>query len=143
MSDLGGRRAAAAAILIFGSVMSALFWPAFAVDTLWRSFSAGSGELTASREATDVFVYILALAGIWAIVVPAMVAARQRRFAFSMKALALLPVYYVLVSAAAWWAIVDLVLRPHYWAKTAHGRSRRAVGAPGFGRVAAPASPAE
>jgi predicted TPR repeat methyltransferase len=143
VSDLGGRRAAAAAILIFGSVMSALFWPAFAVDTLWRAFSAGSGELTAWREATDVFVYILAtdvfvyilaLAGIWAIVIPAMVAAKQRRFAFSMK---------VLVSAAAWWAIVDLVLRPHYWAKTAHGRSRRAVGAPGFGRVAAPASPAE
>jgi len=143
VSDLGARRAAAAAILIFGSVMSALFWPAFALDTLWRAVSARSGELSAAREATDVFVYILALAGIWAIVIPAMVAARQRRFAFSMKSLALLPVYYVLVSAAAWTAIVDLVLRPHYWAKTAHGRSPRAVVAPGLRRPAAPASPAE
>jgi hypothetical protein len=143
VSDLGARRAAAAAVLIFGSVVSALFWPVFALDTLRRAFSAGSGELSASREATDVFVYILALAGIWAIVIPAMVAERQRRFAFSAKALALLPVYYVLVSAAAWTAIVDLVLRPHYWAKTAHGRSPREVVAPGLARPAAPASPAE
>ncbi len=142
VSDLGTRRAAAAAVLIFGSVMSALFWPAFAIDTLWRAFSAGSGELSAAREATDVFVYILALAGVWAIVIPAMVAARQRRFGFSAKALALLPVYYVLVSAAAWWAIVDLVFRPHYWAKTAHGRSPRAVVAPGRAGVAAPVGPA-
>ena len=71
-----------------------------------------------------------------------MVAARQRRFGFSAKALALLPVYYVLVSAAAWWAIVDLVFRPHYWAKTAHGRSPRAVVAPGRAGVAAPFGPA-
>jgi len=37
----------------------------------------------------------------------------------------LLPVYYLLVSAATWAAILDLALRPHYWAKTAHGRSRQ------------------
>ncbi len=143
LRDLGTRRAAAAAILIFGSVMSALLWPAFAADTLWRAFSAGSGELSASREAADVFVYSLALAGIWAIVIPAAVAARQRRFGFSAKALAHLPVYYVLVSAAAWWAIVDLVLRPHYWTKTAHGRSPSAAAAPELARAAAPVSPAE
>ena len=37
----------------------------------------------------------------------------------------LLPVYYLLVSAATWMAMLDLVFRPHYWAKTAHGRSRQ------------------
>jgi hypothetical protein len=39
--------------------------------------------------------------------------------------LVLLPVYYILVSTATWTAMLDLVLWPHYWAKTAHGRSRQ------------------
>jgi hypothetical protein len=41
----------------------------------------------------------------------------------------LLLIYYLLVSAATWAAVLDLVLRPHYWAKTAHGRSQQAPNA--------------
>jgi glycosyltransferase XagB len=125
VSDLGALRAAVAAVLIAGSVVSALFWPAFAVDTLWRVFAAGAGVPSGWREASDVFTYILALAGIWAMVIPAMVASRQRGFPVTARTLALMPAYYILVSAAAWTAIVDLARRPHYWAKTAHGRSLR------------------
>lgn len=120
--DLGAWRALSAATLIAGSIVGALFWPAFAVGTFWRALSAGAGVLTASREAGDVFTYILALFGIWTIVIPAVVAARQRGFGLTLKELALLPAYYLLVTAAAWTAIFDLIVRPHYWAKTAHGR---------------------
>jgi len=98
---------------------------------LWRAVSARAGGLTAWREASDVFTYSLALAGVWTMVVPAIVAARQRGFAFAAKAIPLMPFYYILVSAAAWTAIADVILRPHYWAKTAHGRSRLKAGAPG------------
>ncbi len=125
VSGLGGRQAVAAAILIFGSVLSALFWPAFAFDTLRRALVASGGAPSGWREASDVFVYILALAGIWAMVVPAMVAARLRGLNLTAKTLALMPLYYVLVSIAAWTAIFDLAVRPHFWAKTAHGRTRR------------------
>jgi cellulose synthase/poly-beta-1,6-N-acetylglucosamine synthase-like glycosyltransferase len=125
IQDLGARRAAAATVLIFGSVISALFWPAFAFDTVRRAIGAGSGVASTWREAVDVFTYVLALAGVWAIVIPAMVAAKQRGFKLTAKALALLPAYYVLLSAAAWWAVFDAIVRPHYWAKTAHGRARR------------------
>ena len=121
--DLGARRAAAAAALIGGAVVSALFWPAFAMGVVWRLLSAGAGDLTPWREAADVFTYILALAGVWTIVLPTIVAARQRRLPLTSRTLALMPVYYLLVSAAAWAAIFDLALRPHYWAKTAHGRT--------------------
>src|SRR5271165_4368620 len=141
--DLGARGAAAAAVLMFGSVMSALFWPAFAFDTLARALAAGSGVASGWREASDVFVYILALAGIFVMVLPAVVAARQRGFEGTAKSLALMPAYYLLVSAAAWIAVADLFLRPHYWAKTAHGRTRRAGGPSSQGREAAAASPAE
>ena len=123
--DLGPRRAAAGAALIAGAVVSALFWPAFAIGVIWRLLSAGAGDLTPWREASDVFIYILALAGVWTIVLPTIVAANQRRLPVTPRVLALMPVYYLLVSAAAWVAIVDLALRPHYWAKTAHGRTPR------------------
>jgi cellulose synthase/poly-beta-1,6-N-acetylglucosamine synthase-like glycosyltransferase len=137
--DLGARRAAAAAILIFGSVASALFWPVFALDTLRRAVVAGSGDMSAWREASDVFTYSLALAGIWAMVIPAIVAARQRRCSEGiLKSLALMPAYYLLVSAAAWTAIIDVAVRPHYWAKTAHGRTR---GRSGDLRQTRPAAP--
>ena len=124
--DLGLSRAAAAAILVFGSVISALFWPAYAVDVARRLLAAGDGVPSLAREAADVLVYLLALAGVWAILAPALVAARQRAVSLPFKMLVLLPAYYVLVSAAAWAAIVELILRPHHWAKTAHGREKGA-----------------
>ena len=122
--DLGAVRAFAAAILIAGAVFGALLWPAFALDTLWRALETGD-TLPRSREAADVFVYLLAVAGVWSIVFPAVVAARQRRLGVGVGTFALLPVYYALVSLAAWTAITDLVVRPHFWAKTEHGRTPR------------------
>jgi len=123
--DLGALRSFAAAILIFGAVTSALLWPAFALSTLWRAFGPGEAELSRWREAMDVYVYLLASAGVWSIFVPAVVAARQRRLNLGAGAFALLPVYYALASLAGWTAIVDLIVRPHFWAKTEHGRVRR------------------
>ena len=66
--DLGFQRALAATTWMVGAILSGLFWPAFAADTLWRALSAGQGDLTPWREASDVFVYILALSGVWAII---------------------------------------------------------------------------
>ena len=36
--------------------------------------------------------------------------------------MALLPLYWLLISAAAWLALWDFICRPHHWRKTAHGR---------------------
>ncbi|MGU3494617.1 glycosyltransferase [Xanthobacteraceae bacterium A53D] len=45
-----------------------------------------------------------------------------------------LPAYWLLLSWAAWRAIIDLALRPHWWEKTEHGVSKRR------GKPAAPSS---
>ncbi len=124
LTSLGKLRTLSATLLIFGSVLSALFWPAFALNTLIRVLEAGRDK-SAWREASDVFTYILALAGIWALAVPAIVATRLRRLDLTAKDFALAPVYYLLVSLASWTAILDLVWRPYHWAKTAHGRTRQ------------------
>ena len=123
--DLGALRACAATTLIVGAVIGALLWPPFALDTLWRAFGPGDALLPRSREAVDLFVYLLAGAGIWAVLGPAIVVARQRRLNVGVRSFALLPLYYALVTLAAWAAIADLIVRPHFWAKTEHGRVRR------------------
>ena len=123
LAELGALRTVSAAALIFGSVLSALFWPAFALDTVIRAIEAGH-DTSAWREAADVFTYILALAGVWTLAIPVVVAAKLRRLDLTAKDLALAPLYYLLVSLAAWTAIVDLAVRPHHWAKTEHGRTR-------------------
>ena len=123
--DLGPRRAIAATTLIVGAIFGCLFWPAFAVGTIWRAVTAGQGAMSPSREMIDVFTYILALAGVWTILLPAVIASKFRRLNITVNVLLLLPVYYLLVSAATWAAMLDLALWPHYWAKTAHGRSRQ------------------
>ena len=62
--DLGPSRAFAATTLIGGAIVGCLFWPVFAVLTIWRAVSVGDdGALAPAREMTDVFTYILALAG--------------------------------------------------------------------------------
>ena len=123
--DLGPRRAVAATTLIVGAIFGCLFWPAFAIGTIWRVLTAGQGALSPSRELSDVFTYLLALAGVWTILLPAIIAAKFRGLKVTTSVLVLLPVYYILVSAATWVAMCDQVLRPHYWAKTAHGRSQQ------------------
>jgi glycosyltransferase XagB len=123
--DLGPRRAIAATTVIAGAIFGCLFWPAFAVGTIWRVLTVEQGALSPWREMSDVFTYILALSGVWTIVLPAVLAAKFRRLNLTIGLIVLFPVYYILVSAATWMAILDLTLRPHYWAKTAHGRSRQ------------------
>jgi glycosyltransferase XagB len=38
--------------------------------------------------------------------------------------LPLVPLYYLLASAAAWLALYDLVSRPYHWHKTEHGLAK-------------------
>jgi glycosyltransferase XagB len=125
LRDLGPRRAVAVTTLIVGAIFGCLFWPAFAIGTIWRALTVGQGAILPWRELSDVFTYILALAGVWTILLPAVVAAKFRGLKVTTSVLVLLPVYYILVTAATWVAVLDQVLRPHYWAKTAHGRSQQ------------------
>jgi cellulose synthase/poly-beta-1,6-N-acetylglucosamine synthase-like glycosyltransferase len=55
--DLKAQRAVAAATLIVGAIFGCLFWPAFAVETIWRALAAGQGALSPWREMSDVFTY--------------------------------------------------------------------------------------
>ena len=51
-------------------------------------------------------------------------AALEKNRGLALSALTM-PLYWPLSSVAALWAVAELIVRPHYWAKTDHGRTRR------------------
>ncbi|MGO4869020.1 MAG: glycosyltransferase family 2 protein [Roseiarcus sp.] len=131
---LGPARALAAAALIAGSVFGGLFGPALFLETLWRAFRGDLAGASLGRVLGDVAIYTLMASGLMTVLVPALVAMRRRGMAGLDGALAALPLYYALISAASWAALLDLAIRPFHWAKTEHGRARAAT----RGRAPAP-----
>jgi hypothetical protein len=71
----------------------------------------------------------LMVAGFGAVLTPIVLALRARGLQRLYWLLPLLPIYYCLVSVAAWTALVDLVVRPHHWIKTQHGLNQALTGA--------------
>ncbi len=134
---LGPARALAAAALVAGSVLGGLFGPPLLAEAVWRAFRGDLAGADAWRLGGDVAIYTLMALGFLSIAVPASVAMRRRGVAGLGRALASLPVYYILISAASWAALFDLAIRPFHWAKTEHGKARAATG----GRDGAPGRP--
>lgn len=61
--------------------------------------------------------------GMGAILGPILIGMKRRRLLALWPSLLLLPVYYALISFAAWTSLYDLVVRPYHWCKTEHGLS--------------------
>ena len=129
--ELGVKKGVAGLTLIAGTVMTGLFGPFFLMEAIWRGVSETMAEAPVSRLA-DVYTYILTLTGIQALILPALVGMRRRGMREYGRALLYMPLYYLLVSAATWMALYELIVRPFYWHKTAHGRPKAAA------RLAAP-----
>jgi cellulose synthase/poly-beta-1,6-N-acetylglucosamine synthase-like glycosyltransferase len=132
--ELGAARAFSALGLIGGTILGCLFGPLFTVLALWR---AAFGDLLAPATPFQAFVSIMAismlLSGLTAILVPTILGLRRRGLGRFSWALALLPIYYCLISLATWLAVYDFVFWPFYWCKTQHGV--------GFARPPSPVQP--
>ena len=124
------REAGLAATLAFlalalGGVVSALGYPIFAVATIaaWIDgrFATAPGELAGLIPALAVTLWI---AGMAAILLPPALGALRRGAPGLLLYLPLLPLYYALVSVAAWLALLEYVTRRFEWNKTAHGLAR-------------------
>jgi cellulose synthase/poly-beta-1,6-N-acetylglucosamine synthase-like glycosyltransferase len=123
--EVGPLRAWSAASLMAGAIVGAMFGPFFTAHALWRCLS---GDLFASRAPipwtlSAMTVAILA-AGLISILAPAIVGLRRRGLLRLVWATPLLPLYYCLISLAAWLALYDLIRRPFHWFKTEHGARR-------------------
>lgn len=126
LGRLGPMRLFGAAALVFGAVASALVYPVLTAIVLAE---LASGEFLAGDGLADhvaaALALVLLLAGLLAMTMPGIVAVRRGGRSGRFLAYALgMPLYYLLVSAAAWRGVLELALDPDRWNKTEHGLAR-------------------
>jgi hypothetical protein len=122
--QLGLRGLAGFAAVGTGLIVSSLVYPVYlatlavvATDPL-RLWGDG-GMLAAMVVGVDLFNLV---AGYVAMALLAGRSLRRRGRTVEPRGLVLLPVYWLLMSLASYRAVVELLLRPHHWAKTPHVR---------------------
>jgi cellulose synthase/poly-beta-1,6-N-acetylglucosamine synthase-like glycosyltransferase len=124
--EAGLANALAFAALSLGTVASALLYPPFMAAMVLHMAEGGwlnSGSPLSA--AVLALSFTLFLAGHVALLAPPLLGAIRRRRPGLVWALPLMPAYMMLMSLAAWWALVDLTLKPFHWHKTEHGVGRR------------------
>jgi cellulose synthase/poly-beta-1,6-N-acetylglucosamine synthase-like glycosyltransferase len=126
ISETGPVNALTFAALSLGTVASALLYPPFLAITLLNFSQAGWLNSQSGWEAAALALsFTLFMAGHLAIFAPPLLGALRRRDPGLLWALPLMPAYLMLMSLAAWWALLDLTLKPFHWHKTEHGLGRR------------------
>jgi cellulose synthase/poly-beta-1,6-N-acetylglucosamine synthase-like glycosyltransferase len=115
--EAGAMQGASAMLLVAGGLLGPLFGPAFAVSLL----TAGAGETP------DALWISIAAAGLASASAPALIGLVRADALALAPWLALAPVYWLLMSIAAWWALIDLARDPFHWHKTEHGLARSSL----------------
>ncbi|HVY19431.1 MAG TPA: glycosyltransferase family 2 protein [Bauldia sp.] len=120
--ELGPRGTLGFALVGTGLIVSSLVYPLHLItilvaltNPLW--LWGDGGIVAAMLVGANIFNLI---AGYFAMAVLSDRALRLRGRGREARGLALLPLYWLLMSVASYRAILDLVRRPHYWAKTPH-----------------------
>lgn len=114
--------------LSFGTVLTALFFPFLTITGVYVIFQGG-GQLSLSPYYWfNHFIYAntcaLLFFGVIAMILPARAALKTRSLHALLPYTWMLPFYYLLISCAAWCALVELIRAPFQWNKTTHGLAR-------------------
>jgi hypothetical protein len=122
---LGPSRFFGAVTLTFGTVAAALGYPIFTIFFVLelvndRVLSVGT-SLEALRSAVGLTLFV---AGYVAMVGPALAGVCRRRWWTLLPWVPFMPLYYGLVSVAAWRGLIELMRDPSRWNKTEHGLAR-------------------
>lgn len=121
LRDLGWRGFLGFQIYVGSMVLSAPLHTMFLLSLLW---GAVFGHRTGSFDVWDGlagFIFVVGYAGPALLVFMGL--RRLGRYDLMLQQLAL-PIYWMLHSVAVALALVELVVSPHFWAKTAHGKTR-------------------
>ncbi|MBV6486381.1 MAG: hypothetical protein GHHEDOFH_00310 [Pseudorhodoplanes sp.] len=112
-------------LVVGGTVLASLVHLIFAAALAWE-LSAGAGLLR-DKAVTDLVITGLhgttLITGYAISGVLAMIGLARRRLLRFGWALALMPLYWLLLSLAAWRALFQFVVAPYRWEKTEHGRA--------------------
>ncbi len=127
--DLGAGRFIGLQILMGGLILSAFVHPWFYAAAAYDAWHGGhlltAPEQGASRVLWWLGVINLVLAYVTAVTLSVVTAIRRSCGSFAVQAV-LVPVYWLLISAAAYRALAQLMTAPFWWQKTAHTARPRA-----------------
>jgi cellulose synthase/poly-beta-1,6-N-acetylglucosamine synthase-like glycosyltransferase len=122
---LGLAKTLGATAVCLGTVASAFGFPLFMLLALEAVLSGRLVEATTPSEILSASVGLtLFAAGVVALTLPPLEALRRRRWWGLLPFVPLMPVYYCLVSVAAWRGLLEFLLEPARWNKTEHGLAR-------------------
>jgi len=135
IAGMGGLRATVALSHVGGALLGAMLGPVFIGLAL---YDAMAGDLLNPSGVWSVLVstcwcFIL-IAGIASAIWPLWLGIRRRRLQEVAPLAVLMPLYWMLQTIAAWWALADLIRAPFHWLKTHHGlaKTSRRKGATGL-----------
>ena len=123
MRELGPAGFIVFQLLVGGSVLAALVHPLFLSALLWeiaRESGHSHGTVTLSTWLHGATL----LSGYLASAVLALIGLARRRLLGCGWTLLLMPIYWLLLSLAAWRALDQLLRDPYRWEKTEHGLAR-------------------
>jgi cellulose synthase/poly-beta-1,6-N-acetylglucosamine synthase-like glycosyltransferase len=122
--ELGSAGAVAAGLMLTSLVAAPLLWPFFTALLVYdlRCGLPAPGSWL-SRIIAVLWLSTL-LFGAASIAWLALLGMQRRKLTSLWPWLPLLPLYYLMTSAASWLALYDLNVRPFHWHKTEHGLAR-------------------
>ena len=115
--------------LMGGILLSCLLHPLFYI---WMGWELWTGEFLSAPASTIGHGFLVMacfnlVAGIGAAMVTAAIAASREAGQSTLPHVLLMPIYWLLISWAAWRAMLQLGFAPHLWEKTEHAPRRRPV----------------
>jgi glycosyltransferase XagB len=125
LRPLGLWRFSGALALTWGAVLSSLVYPLF-TGLYLASWLVEPEHVPGMRwtGAFNAYALTLFLSGAASVLIPACVALHRRKLWRLLPWILLLPLYYGLVSVAAWRGLWELAVAPFRWNKTSHGLAR-------------------
>lgn len=110
-------------------LLGALLYPVFLAAVAIRladpvPLGGGTSLLTLG----DSMLVLAIVVALLVEIIPAMIALRRRKAMRLAPYILLAPLTHLLVSIAAWRALLELIRRPFHWHKTMHGQARHAGG---------------
>jgi cellulose synthase/poly-beta-1,6-N-acetylglucosamine synthase-like glycosyltransferase len=125
LREIGWKLSMVMVLMMTNLVIAPLLWPGCTIIVLWKLISAGLPDPANAIEQFEVTLWASVLCfGIGSSLWPALLGMQRRGLQHLWRFLPLLFIYNLMISAAAWLALYDLVRRPYHWLKTEHRPAR-------------------
>ncbi len=122
LREVGVLRGTAMIVILLSSVLAPLGGPLVLALLGWLLAQGGPTWPSNGFEATAATLWTTVFFGGGAAIFGPILLGMKRRGLLSLwPSLMLLPIYFGLISIAAWTSLYDLMVRPYHWYKTEHG----------------------